>query len=167
MDEACRQTVPLPQLLYVCDMGLETDVKRMEDVDGRLNAKGRITDLHPSAYGYHHDWDFENAGWISTEAFILPSATVHVYAEAGGAFWIRPLYDGHLPALCLKPPQEYASAFFWLKKIRVPATIHSSVFTAWSFGEDARLTLYFPNQFFWYGRKYFNPFMPVTYDHCG
>ena len=167
MDEACRQAVPVPQLLYVCDMDLERDVKRMEDVDGRLNAEGRISDLHIYAIGDRNVWYQKNAGWISTEALVLPSSLGHVYDEEWvGAVMVMLPFDGHLPALCLQPPQEGDSAFFWLTRIRVPTTIHSAIFAAWSFTGDDRLTLNIPKQFLGHAGRWAYPFMPDSRDRC-
>lgn len=161
MDEACQQTVPLPQLLFANHPDWIAG-NELLPLQGRLKPDGRLVDLYWFVAVFNvFSWD--DVGLPSTAGLIV---TERAYAGPAGSYWYSFLDAPHLPVLDVKPPQENAPAFFWLKNIRVPETIHSSVFTAWSFAGDDRLTLYVPKQLFWYGRKCFNPFMSAPYDHC-
>jgi len=143
MIETCRQAVPTPQLLYVRSQDTEEDITEMEDMDGRLNTTGRILDLYPYSYIYQRRWYQANAGLIFTEAFVLPSALYHVFDEQEwGAVWIRSYYDGDLLALHVRPRTRGGFTFFWLRNMRIPATIHSSaVFAGALFEGDTPLCM--------------------------
>lgn len=132
MNEVGRQSVPSPQLLHV-----------IGQKDGWLCPADDIY-VFPSGFGYRHEWHQANAGLISTEAFVLPSAAQHMSNWEFGAFFVSHDYDGTLPALCLKPSQEEAPAFHWLRDIAVPGSIRSAVFNSSGYGEDLPLKAKLP-----------------------
>lgn len=82
MNEVGRQSVPSPQLLHV-----------IGQKDGWLCPADDI-DVFPSGFGYRHEWHQANAGLISTEAFVLPSAAQHMSNWEFGAFFVSHDYDG-------------------------------------------------------------------------
>ena len=141
MNETGQQAVPIPQLLYVRGQHSKTDVRSLEQMDGRLNVTCSVTDLHPSSFGGRHEWWRAKAGRLSTEGLELPSAVWSIADEEYGAFMVLRVFEGDLPALCSRPPQEYGRTFFWLKNMRAPITIRSSIFSGAQFEDDDHLSL--------------------------
>jgi hypothetical protein len=144
MDETCRQAVPTPQLLYVIGQPSDADVKRLGLMDGCLHLTGSITTLYQSGFGSKHEWHQANAGLISAEAFVLPSAVQQVHEWEFGAFMVVYNYDGTLPTMYLKPSQETEPSFHWFKDISIPESIRSTVFNGSGYGKDTPLKIKFP-----------------------
>ncbi len=114
-NEVGRQSVPTPQLLFICGQPSETEVRRLKQMEGLLNLAGSMADFDPYLRELHdlREWHLEWARRLGTEAFEQPSAFADVEGPIGGTLRIRRDFEGHFPALCLRPPQEYRTAFSW------------------------------------------------------
>lgn len=127
MNEAARQTLPVPQLLFISSFHLPSDPKHKI---GSICAPEEFEILNPFYFPGHHEWDQSNTGWLKTEACIMPSKLDYIrYPSYSYARLLLVHNEWLLPATGLKAPNEKNDSFSRLRNIRAFSTIAPTSFS--------------------------------------
>jgi hypothetical protein len=159
MNEVYAQAVPLPQMLYASPMNWAVEVETM---DGRLHPEDSITSLNPYVAQINKMWTHFRAELLATAAVTQPPAVEAVFNE-GRAYWFPFIGTPNLPVLDGAPKNEKHPVFFWLRKVRVPATVTPVVVLTSPFSEQDKAFLRMPKRVFGPVGECAHPFMPALY----
>ncbi|WP_395735842.1 hypothetical protein [Prosthecobacter sp.] len=138
MNEALRQSLPVPQLLFFDSYPGRPGKSATRNGSIWVPEEFKILYFYPLCFpDRRYSWRYQsNTDWLNTEAFVMPSVVgIQNYScyesrrmiEATHQplsyarlqlfpLWQPPVFDVHVP-------EEYGGAFSWLKKMRAPSAI--------------------------------------------